>query len=257
MNYMRRIILIAFISLLAQLTFAQGYRNAFENFNNFNTAVLKGGVKKEEAIKQFDTLFKAVARFAFIRSQIDFEKPEWLFPLQGYNYRAVGGTNGNGYNDKGYNYLDGNKHLAHPAHDIFVNDKNQDCVDDRSHLPVSVQAVKAGIVIACSPDWDPASNLRGGKYIWIYHANSHLITYYAHNRAIFVRPGEWVEQGQKIAEVGRTGFNAYKKRSPTHLHFSAFHIVNGLPVPYNCYSQLKSASHEDRIITVFDVAHPK
>jgi len=102
--------------------------------------------------------------------------------------------------------------------------------------------VDNGIVIACTNEWEPASSLRGGKFIWIYHPAQNIITYYAHNQAIFVKPGDEVKQGQKIAEVGRTGYNAYKKRSPTHLHFSAFQIIDGLPVPYNCYLQLKTAS---------------
>ena len=114
-----------------------------------------------------------------------------------------------------------------------------------------------GVVIACSNEWWPTSNLRGGKYIWIYHYNTFsgnaqgftkaentsgpIITYYAHNNTIFVKPGDLVVPGQKMAEVGRTGYNAYKKRSPTHLHFSAFRLVEGVPVPFNPYSQLKAA----------------
>ncbi|MGZ3832921.1 MAG: M23 family metallopeptidase [Mucilaginibacter sp.] len=244
---MRRVILIAAFLLSGTAVFAQEYSHAFENFNNFNTAVLKGGATLEQAAKQFDTLQNAIRHFAMIRSQIDPEKSGWVFPLDGYNYRAIGGTNGNGYDDRGYRYLDGNRHLAHPAHDIFISDKNQDCLDDRTLQPVNVVAVANGIVIACTNDWEPTSNLRGGKYIWIYHQAGPgepwaTLTYYAHNRAIFVKPGQWVKQGQKIAEVGRNGYNAYKKRSPTHLHFSAFHLINGLPVPYNCYLKLKNVS---------------
>ncbi len=236
---MRKILFV--ILFFTAPSFAQNDADEFGKFNNFNTAVLSGNIKKEEAVKQFDTLIKTAAHYIATRKQIEIEKQPWIFPLKGYNYRAIGGTNGNGYYDKGYKYLDGNRHLAHPAHDIFINDKNQDCLDDKTHQPVSVLAVKNGIVIACTNEWEPASNLRGGKYIWIYHQDG-TITYYAHNRAIFVSPGQWVKQGEKIAEVGRSGYNAYKKRSPTHLHFSAFRLINGLPVPYNCYAQLKTAS---------------
>ena len=165
----------------------------------------------------------------------------WLFPLQGYNYKAIGGTNGNGYSDKGYHFLDGNKHLAHPAHDIFIKDKNQDGLDDHTNQAVNVLAINNGIVVACTNEWDNASSLRGGRYIWIYNRSLGIITYYAHNREIFVKPGDVVKQGQKIAEVGRTGYNAYKKRSPTHLHFSAYNMVDGLPVPFNPYKQLTKA----------------
>jgi murein DD-endopeptidase MepM/ murein hydrolase activator NlpD len=165
----------------------------------------------------------------------------WVFPLLHYNYRATGGSAGNGYISSGYNYFDGNRHGGHPAHDIFINDRNQDCIDDKTHQPVEVLAVADGIVIACCNNWKSSSKLRGGKYIWIYHQQLNLITYYAHNDNIFVKPGDEVKAGQQIAFVGRTGYNAYKKRSPTHLHFSSFHIVDGKPVPFNGYEQLKNA----------------
>jgi hypothetical protein len=87
--------------------------------------------------------------------------------------------------------------------------------------------------------------MRGGRYIWIYHPAR--IT----SRVIFpimlitepslYSPGDYVKQGQKIAEVGRTGLNAYKKRSPTHLHFSTFKLVDNIPVPFNSFKQLKTA----------------
>jgi hypothetical protein len=231
---------------------------AYERFSKFNSAVLKGNIKKDSAQKAFKELFHYINHWLFLRSQIDLANG-WFFPLKGYNYHAIGG-NGDGYSDKGYRYLDGNKHGAHPAHDIFIADKNQDCIDDHTHKPVDVLAVDFGIVIACSNSWDTTSNLRGGKYIWIYHyqtttvttlknqtsspitSSVGILTYYAHNNAIFVKPGDTVKPGQKIAEVGRTGYNAYKKRSPTHLHFSAFHLVDDLPVPFNPYQQLKKAN---------------
>jgi murein DD-endopeptidase MepM/ murein hydrolase activator NlpD len=231
-------ILISFLPALAQTDTAK-----YKDFNTFNNEVLKGHVKKQEAQKVIANFIKQVnSNYNAPRSATN---AQWVFPLEGYNYRAAGGTNGNGYNDKGFNYIDGNKHGAHPAHDIFINDKNQDCLDDRTLQPVNVLAVDDGVVIACTNQWDTASNMRGGRYIWIYHPpreKQHAyFSYYAHNRQIFVQPGQYVSQGQKIAEVGRTGFNAYKKRSPTHLHFSTFKLVDNIPAPFNSFSQLKTA----------------
>lgn len=229
--------------------------NVFDHFNSVNSTVLLGGVKKEKVQKAIQEIQQYIYRWLLLRNQIDDLKDYWIFPLKGYNYQAIGG-NGDGYSDKGYHYLDGNKHSAHPAHDIFINDKNQDFLDDHNQRPVNVLAVDYGIVIACRDNWDAKSNMRGGKYIWIYHYGTHLskdksnfidqsksgvLTYYAHNSKIFVHPGQEVKPGDKIAEVGRTGYNAYKKRSPTHLHFSAFKLVDGLPVPFNPYQQLKKA----------------
>ena len=236
---MRRTIFIAFILLITKSLSAQdesSNRVLCNRINELNTKILNGSIKKREAAKQFKQLILQFGESAPIT-----DNRSWVFPLQGYNYHDIGGTNGNGYSDKGYHYLDGNKHAAHPAHDIFIRDKNQDGIDDKTHQPVDVLAVADGVVIACTNEWEPGSNLRGGKYIWIYHPQLEIFTYYAHNRTIFVKPGDMVIQGKKIAEVGRTGLNAYPKRSPTHLHFSAFHLINGLPVPYNPYLQLTKA----------------
>jgi murein DD-endopeptidase MepM/ murein hydrolase activator NlpD len=233
---MRKIILLICILLTSAATHAQDIKAVCNQINDLNTEVVNGTIKRLDAARRFKTLINELKQNRHVPEALD----DWVFPLRGYNYRAIGG-NGDGYSDKGYKYLDGNKHTAHPAHDIFINDHNQDCIDDRTQKPVDVLAVDDGIVIACSNQWEPTSDLRGGRYIWVYLNYSGLIVYYAHNNAIFVKPGDEVKQGQKIAEVGRTGFNAYKKRSPTHLHFSAFHLVNDLPVPYNPYQQLKKA----------------
>jgi len=233
---MKKIILLLSILCIAVVLKAQDVKTICNNINNLNTAILNGSIKRRDAAAQFKPLIEQLKK-----TGDKTPSSGWIFPLKGYKSSAIGGTNGNGYSDKGYNFLDGNKHAAHPAHDIFINDRNQDCLDDRTHQPVDVLVVEDGIVIACTNEWEPASSLRGGKFIWIYHPAQNIFTYYAHNQAIFVKPGDEVKQGQKIAEVGRTGYNAYKKRSPTHLHFSAFHLVDDLPVPYNPYLQLKKA----------------
>ena len=51
-----------------------------------------------------------------------------------------------------------------------------------------------------------------GNHIKI--VNGEISTLYAHCSAIFVSPGEYIEQGQKIAEVGNTG-----RTTGPHLHF--------------------------------------
>lgn len=229
---MKKLILLFVVVVFTVAAFSQDVRSTCQQINELNNRVLNGTIKRAEAAKQFKTLL------AQIKINATAYNLTWIFPLKGYKANAIGGTNGNGYSDKGYNYLDGNKHSAHPAHDIFIKDANQDGLDDRTLKPVEVLAVADGIVVACTKNWEPASPLRGGKFIWVYHPAPNIFTYYAHNRAIFVKPGDEIKQGDKIAEVGRTGLNAYKKRSPTHLHFSAFKIANGLPVPFNPYQQL-------------------
>ncbi len=58
-----------------------------------------------------------------------------------------------------------------------------------------------------------------GNIVVLRHANG-LETAYAHNRKNLVTPGQWVDAGQALAIVGRTG-----RASTEHLHFEV--RVNG------------------------------
>lgn len=234
---MHKILLYAGLLFLNLSVYAQDIKSICKNINELNNTVLEGHISKTSAKEQFKALMATLDKLVNHHNA----DHSWVFPLQGYRAGAIGGVRGNGYSDKGYNYFDGNKHAAHPAHDIFIRDKNQDGLDDKTQQPVNVLAMADGVVLACCNKWDNNSALRGGRYIWIYHPQLNMISYYAHNRAIFVVPGDMVKQAQKIAEVGRTGFNAFKKRSPTHLHFGTYRLQAGLPVPFNGYIELTKA----------------
>lgn len=165
-----------------------------------------------------------------------------VFPLRNYTTKAIGGTHGEGYRDKGFDLFDYKVRGSHPAHDIFVADRNQDNLDDKTGAGVDVLAMTSGLVIGIETGWKPGSEYRGGNWIWVYDPVLHGLFYYAHNNVVAVTPGQWVQAGQKISEVGRSGFNAYNPRSPTHLHLMYLEIQpNGLPVPRNTYNWLLTA----------------
>ncbi|WP_310589875.1 M23 family metallopeptidase [Larkinella soli] len=168
------------------------------------------------------------------------------FPLRGYGPDAIGGTRGSGYQAKGFDLFDYNVRGSHPAQDIFITDRNQDCIDDQTDRPVDVLSMTAGVVLAIETAWNAGQEYRGGNWIWIYDPILDGLWYYAHNNAVTVRPGEWVQSGQKIAEVGRTGFNAFKTRSPTHLHIMYLQLQSdGLPLPQNTYDWLLAADGQN------------
>lgn len=164
------------------------------------------------------------------------------FPVRGYTTSAIGGTHGEGFRGKGFDLFDYNVRGSHPAQDIFIVDRNQNTLDDRSGQPVDVLSMSNGLVLAIETGWKPGSEYRGGNWIWVYDPTMHGLFYYAHNDVVTVRPGQWVQTGEKLGEMGRSGYNAYKPRSPTHLHLMYLQIQpNGLPAPLNTYEWLLTA----------------
>ena len=211
-------------------------------FDSVNTLVRDNKIDKAQALEKLKDILPKL-QIAYNQFKPDKAKKEKrIFPVEGYSSKAIGGTHGEGYIPNGYNYFDGNKHGGHPAHDIFIHDKNQDCRDDRTGQFVNVLSVSAGIVVALEAHWDSTSHLRGGKYIWIYAPNENALFYYSHNHELFVETGQIVNAGDRIATVGRTGLNAFKKRSPTHLHFKKLVLDNDYyPKPVNTYQALLKA----------------
>lgn len=215
------------------------------DFNLLNNKIRDGKISRTEALKEMQRLLPQIKNHYYKQGGQNIETKYWVFPVQGYSAKAVGGTNGSGYIEKGYDYFDGNKHGGHPAHDIFIMDKHQDGVDDISKHSVNVLSMTGGIVVASEIEWDTTSNLRGGKYIWIYDPSSNSFFYYAHNSNVLVKPCDILIPGDTIATIGRTGLNAFKKRSPTHLHIMQLKLdSNYLPKSINCYKYLLSSKKQ-------------
>src|SRR6185369_1152573 len=145
-----------------------GLQNLCKQFDAVNTLVRDRKIAKTIALKQLQRIMPAIQSVYNKTSGIAATEHYFVFPLKGYKPNVIGGSNGNGYVANGYDYFDGNKHAGHPAHDIFISDKNQDCVDDKTGNHVTVLSVDNGVVLSEVTTWDTASDLRGGKYIWIY-----------------------------------------------------------------------------------------
>ena len=212
--------------------------SAVDEFDELYILIRDGKISKSDAIVQLDKLTEQIANLYYGKGGVDHPKEEFCFPLRGYNQSSIGGKNGSGYITKDYDFFEGNKHGGHPAHDIFIYDKNQDSNDDRTGNPVDVLSVSGGIVVALSKVWEPTSDLRGGKFVMIYDPGADAIYYYAHNNKVTIDLGDIVEPCEKIAEVGRSGLNAYKQRSPTHLHISRFLVNGGDIIPDDIYQDL-------------------
>jgi murein DD-endopeptidase MepM/ murein hydrolase activator NlpD len=207
-------------------------------FSGLNTNIRDNKIKKPQAKEQLRAVIEQIRNEYYASGGQNYTTNDWVFPLKGYGYKTIGGVNGNGYQQSGYDYFDGDRHRGHPSQDIFIHDKKQQSIDDVTKKPVSVLSVTGGVVVAIEKDWDQSSSLRGGKYIWIYDPASNALIYYAHNSILHVKVGDLIKPGDVISYVGRTGLNAYKRRSPTHLHLTYLPISEGLPIPRNIYREL-------------------
>jgi murein DD-endopeptidase MepM/ murein hydrolase activator NlpD len=210
-------------------------------FDELNTLVRDGLIARETARTEIKNLLPRLKAYFYANGGVDALQDDWVFPVLGYNQRSIGGIGGNGYVPRGYDYFDGNRHGGHPAHDIFIVDKNQDELDDNTKRSVEVLAMKSGVVVATAKDWSGRSDLRGGKYVYVFEPVTNSLLYYAHNREIFVKPGDVVKAGTVLAYVGRSGKNASPSRSPTHLHVMWLVFDDGYPKPSDLYQALLTA----------------
>ena len=211
-------------------------------YNLLNDKIRDSKINTEDALTLLQTLMPKIKSEYYKKGGKDHPESEWCFPVQGYSAKTIGGRNGNGYIASSFNYLDGNRHVGHPAQDIFIVDKNMDCIEDYLKKPINVLSMSGGVVVAFDTSWAEGSSLRGGKYVWVYDPFSSSFFYYAHNDKVFVDLGQIVKPGDSIATVGRTGLNADKKRSPTHLHFMWLKLgPDFYPRPVNPYQSLVKA----------------
>lgn len=174
-----------------------------------------------------------------------FKEEKWAYPLKGYSWsyiekrdffpNAVYGP----YKTRGYDFFDGNRHGGHPAHDIFIMDKNQDSRDDVTKKMVNVASMTDALVISTCYEWMKGSKLRGGKYVWTYNPAEDKFFYYAHMKNVLVQPGQLVRKGDILGTVGRTGLLAAMKRSPSHIHLMVLEYKNGKMLPYDYYKKIK------------------
>jgi hypothetical protein len=163
------------------------------------------------------------------------------FPIKGYGPKSIGGKRGSDYQHASYDFYAGNRHGGHPAHDLFIRDKRRSGLESGTGKPAEIVAFAGGVVIAVNPAWEYPSPIRGGKYIWIFDPVNNRFYYYAHLGKPLVAPGDMVKAGDSIALLGRSGKNAWPKRSPTHLHFMCLSFNNGRMTPRNTYRDLLDA----------------
>ena len=211
-------------------------------FQQIQVDIRDGAISPDSARNAFSALMQDLKSHFKSDTCRAIDSSYFVYPVKNYTARQSVGGRGRGYRDKGFDLFDREVQGSHPAHDLFVQDKDQDNLDDRTWKAVDVLAFTSGVVLATETGWKYDSEYRGGNWIWIYDPCLDGLFYYAHNNIVEVQPGQWVTAGNKIAEMGRSGYNAYQKRSPTHLHLMYLQLEeDGLPIPYNTYEWLLMA----------------
>ena len=165
----------------------------------------------------------------------------WVFPVSRTRpEQSMGGPDGHGYllNRRATCYA--SPRAGHPAHDLFVRDRRQSG-RDREGNAFEALAVEPGVVLAVKAGWTPESEGAGGNYALVYLPARRWVAYYAHLESVAVRPGELLAAGAAIGVIGRTGKNAWQRRSPTHLHFAVWDAAQGFR-PRDPYALLRAAA---------------
>jgi hypothetical protein len=167
----------------------------------------------------------------------------WRFPIRGIApARSIGGRGGDGYRAAHPHRCFAIENPGHPAQDLFVDDPEQDG-SGGAHGPWVVQAVEDGPVLVARTGWKVGDALKGGNYVVQLLPARGALAYYAHLATVGVRAGEMLIAGDALGTVGRTGKNAWPKRSPTHLHFALWDARTLWPMnPYRLLASRPSRS---------------
>ncbi len=209
----------------------------YSEWNVLEARIRDGSLNKEAAKENLLGLYHRLKEV----SPGSGSSKEHYFPVKGGRPWDIGGEKGSGFARPGFDFYDGTGHHAHPAHDIFVKDDDFDSLRDDTGKPVEVLSFSNGIVVSLNKEWVPSSDIRGGLYVWVFDPAAERFYAYAHLGKIAVTLGQPVSAGDTLGTVGRTGKSAYRKRSPTHLHFLCLDFSGGRMAPVDTYREMLTA----------------
>ena len=241
---MKNLNILVYLAIILFTRTGPAAAGPIENWRTFEVAVRDGNIPKKEAALKLAALVPGLSSYA---EDVTLSGSTWAFPLEGYESRAVSkqdfkpGTVYGPYGTKGYDFFDGNRHGGHPAHDIFIHDRNRNCLDDGTGLQVKAVAMEDCVVLSVNTGWKKGGLLRGGNYVWLYNPKDNKFFYYAHLNEIYVKAGDKLKAGQALGTVGRSGRLARLKTSPTHVHLMVLEYKGGKLLLFDYYDKIKTS----------------
>ncbi len=163
------------------------------------------------------------------------KRSNWVFPMSGYTWISYR-SDGKDYKDEHFDYFQGGESKGHPAHDIFILDKDTNCIEDSTGRKVYAVAMVTGIVLSKYDTWSRGDYLRSGNYVKLFDPVSKAIFYYSHLDSVFVEVGQLITAGTSLGYVGRTGRKAINGK--THIHIAYYKIDEGNPIPEEIINDL-------------------
>jgi hypothetical protein len=230
-------IFTAFILFTSLNLFSQDTSHIYR-WHNVDMLIRDRKIDKSDAIDSI-AKFVPLAKKYFKSSGLTVtQRTDWVFPLSEFSeisYR----TNGNDYKEAGFDYFQGGESKGHPAHDIFILDKDSNAIEDLTGNYVDAAAMVNGVVISLHLGWKKGDFFRSGNYVKLFDPQSEAIFYYSHLDSVFVNVGQIVKAGEPIGYVGRTGRKAIHGK--THLHIAYYKIEDGYPEPEDIIQDLYKA----------------
>jgi len=243
--YYIKIVAIIFLTLFTKILLSQtdSSENICDKWDRLDKQIINLTIDKDDAIELMEKYEKEVVKYFIDNNGRYVNRDEWVFPFKNFT-SVTHRENGNDYRLSTYDYFQGTNTKGHPAHDIFILDDNKDLLDDSIGKPVDIVTMSSGVVVAVDTTWKPGSKLRGGKYVKIFDVTNMKIFYYSHISEVYVKPGDIVNAGDKIGEVGRTGRKTILPKGKTHLHIALLKSVKGYPKPEPIIDNIFNAERE-------------
>jgi hypothetical protein len=228
---------------ILQITVLTQDNSIISRWNNNDTLIRDLKIDKDDAIDSLDIIIPIAIEYCKDKNILFTHRNDWVFPMSDFTQTSYR-EGGNDFRTDYFDYFEGAEFYGHPAHDIFILDKDSNGIEDSTGRRVNAVAMVSGVVITSYGKWKIGDIGRAGNYINLFDPAGPGIFYYSHLDSVFVKSGDIVKAGDVIGLVGRTGRKAVFGK--THIHIGYYKITNGYPEPVDIIKKLYAAEKQYR-----------